>query len=78
MQEEKWKDIPGYDGIYQMSNLRNVKSIQRYDKRGRLLKERILTPTIIGNAERVNLTKNGKVKVEFLNRLYYEMFEKKG
>ena len=24
---EKWKDIPGYEGVYQVSNLGNVKSV---------------------------------------------------
>lgn len=32
--EEIWKDIPGYEGLYQVSNLGNVKSADR-DRRGR-------------------------------------------
>lgn len=30
MEEEIWKDIPGYEGIYQASNLGEVKSLDRY------------------------------------------------
>ena len=30
MNAELWKDIPGYEGLYQVSNLGNVKSIDRY------------------------------------------------
>jgi hypothetical protein len=30
MQKEVWKDIPGYEGYYQVSNLGNVKSLDRY------------------------------------------------
>jgi hypothetical protein len=45
---EVWKDIPGYDGIYQVSNLGNVKSLSREVKRKGivLLNERLLKPGI--------------------------------
>lgn len=44
---EVWKDIPGYEGLYQVSNLGGVKSIKRPDAAGsRLLREKILKPTI--------------------------------
>ena len=45
--EEIWKDIPGYEGIYQVSNLGNVKSLSREMIRGKdkfISKERILKP----------------------------------
>lgn len=29
MIEEKWKDIEGYEGLYQVSNLGNIKSLER-------------------------------------------------
>jgi len=29
MEEEVWKDIPGYEGLYEISNFSNVKSIAR-------------------------------------------------
>ena len=34
--EEIWKDIKGYEGYYQVSNLGRVKSLDRYiiDRRG--------------------------------------------
>jgi hypothetical protein len=34
---EIWKDIKGYEGLYQISNLGNIKSFKRY-KEGKLLK----------------------------------------
>lgn len=50
---EEWKDITGYEGLYQVSTLGNVRS---YDKivgcRGgktRLVKGKILAPTRSGN-----------------------------
>lgn len=45
MSEEKFKDIPGYDGLYQISNLGRVKSLSRQvcnSKRCFISKERIL------------------------------------
>lgn len=52
MAEEIWKDIPGYEGLYQVSNLGQVKSLPRVvqgkSKTGtdfdRRLPERILRP----------------------------------
>jgi hypothetical protein len=35
--EENWKDIPGYDGIYSVSDLGNVKSIRT--AKNRMLKQ---------------------------------------
>lgn len=45
---EIWKDIIGYEGHYQVSNLGNVKRLERKDSLGRKLKEKVLK-------ERVNL-----------------------
>lgn len=47
--EELWKDIPGFEGIYQVSNLGRVKRLKRtipHNLTGRTqtLKERVLTP----------------------------------
>lgn len=52
--EEVWKDIPGYEGMYQVSNMGRVKSLPRpapVIREGkslisRTLKERILTPCV--------------------------------
>lgn len=33
MAYEYWKDIKGYEGLYQVSNLGNIKSIDRSIKR---------------------------------------------
>lgn len=48
---EEWRDIPGYEGLYQASNLGRIRSIYRYKK--------ILTPYIDKNGYlRVRLYKN--------------------
>ncbi len=50
MQQEVWKDIPNYEGFYQVSNLGNVKSLDRYivypDGTKRLFKSKIQKKTI--------------------------------
>lgn len=43
---EIWKDIPGYEGVYMVSNLGTVKSVARIDLAGRKLKERILSQSL--------------------------------
>jgi hypothetical protein len=48
--EEIWKDIEGYEGYYQVSNLGRVKSLQRtvYGRKGsaRPVQEKVLSPRI--------------------------------
>lgn len=55
---EIWKDINGYEGLYQISNFGKVKSLSR--KRSR--KERILKQDYNKGYFRVSLYKNGKSK----------------
>lgn len=83
--EEIWKDIVGYEGIYQVSNLGEVKSLSRIVDRGllpnRFQKERILKKSI--NAQCyyvVNLTKQSKQKVHTVHSLVAMCFigERKG
>ena len=50
IEEEIWKDIKGYEGLYQVSNLGRVKSLERYRKNGKnkgyIKPETILKPLI--------------------------------
>lgn len=41
-QQEIWKDLPGYIGLYQVSNLGRVKSIERVDANKHPIHEKIL------------------------------------
>lgn len=48
---EIWKDITGYEGLYQVSNFGNVKSLERLVKgkiNNRLQKENILSKGLVG------------------------------
>lgn len=78
---EIWKDIKGYEGLYQVSNLGKVKSLARFIQRnrvgGRYYPELILKPTI--NIKRygylyVHLHKKGVTKVVTVHRLVAEAF----
>ena len=40
--EEVWKDIEGFEGLYQISNLGRVKSLERYSAQKHLIEEKIL------------------------------------
>jgi hypothetical protein len=50
--QEIWKDIPNYEGLYQVSTFGNVKSLEKYVKgkiENRLQKENILSKRLVGH-----------------------------
>lgn len=69
--EEEWKDIEGFEGLYQISNFGRVKSLN-YRRTG---KERILKPykNNCGCAT-VLLTKNNKASTYSVEKLVKEHF----
>ena len=74
LESEVWKDIPNYEGLYQVSSLGRVKSLARVFNRGRgqyLRPPIIMTPPINGHGYRqVTLyDKNGKGKVMGVHQL---------
>ena len=76
---ENWKDIKGYEGIYQVSDLGNVKSLPRMvpSPRGlsRFIKERILkTGSNNGGYLSVILCKDGIMKTKSIHQLVAESF----
>ena len=82
--EEIWKDIKftdtdgkeyDYTGLYQISNMGRVRSIERYDANGHLLKERVLKSYMDKQGYLYNvLCKNGKTKNFKTHRLVAHMF----
>lgn len=58
MSKEIWKDVSGYEGYYQASNLGRIKSLKRKNKKGKILK-----PWISCHGYKcVRLSKNGQLK----------------
>ena len=71
--KEEWKDIKGYEGLYQISNLGNVKRIKFINNIVEKEKIKILKP-INNTYLQVALSKEGKVKVKNIHRLVAETF----
>jgi hypothetical protein len=79
---EVWKDIKGYENLYQISSMGRVKSLERimeYYRNGKKqtmrIPETILTPIIDNNGySRVTLFRNSKRKMVFIHRLVGEAF----
>ena len=70
--DEIWKDIEGYEGLYQVSNLGRVKALPKYCFNGSvdwLMKEHILKPLKIHSYTYVCLYKNKKYKRKAIHRL---------
>lgn len=70
--DEIWKDIEGYEGLYQVSKLGRVKALPKYCFNGSvdwLMKEHILKPLKIHSYTYVCLYKNKKYKRKAIHRL---------
>ena len=73
--EEVWKEVEGYEGIYEVSSKGRFRSLDRYVeysdgrkpvfKKGRLINGNLTTDGYIG----IKLNKNGKTKSMGLHRL---------
>jgi hypothetical protein len=72
---EIWKDVVGYEGIYEISNLGRVKSLERSEWCGRnnsirVRKEKFLTCGINRRGYRTaHLCKNGKINGHMVHRI---------
>lgn len=76
---ETWKDIKGYEGLYQVSNLGNVKSVNHYASNGKCLilyKGKLLKPWFDGKKHylQVTLSKDNVKKKYLIHRLVAETF----
>ena len=72
METEIWKDIPNYEGLYQISNLQRVKSLKKIRPNIigiRVFNEKILTQFKSKNYNRVVLHKYGKKEFLGVHRL---------
>lgn len=75
MDNEIWKNVPHYEGIYQVSSLGRIKSLDRFDGRNHWIKGTIISPSIGTNGYYgVHLFKDGKGKPFLLHRLIASAF----
>lgn len=73
--KEIWKDVIGYEGLYQVSNIGNVKSLDRVVRYGRTLKGKEKTKFEEKDGYLVvALCKNGKAKHIKVHRLVATAF----
>lgn len=77
--KEIWKDIVGYEGLYQVSSLGNVRSLDRYVrntlKSERLVKGQLLRPAVSTSGYlQVGLHKEGVSKHNQLHQLVAKAF----
>ena len=72
---EEWRDIKGYEGLYQVSNLGRFKSLPRYTRNGSCKQEKILKLAFDKDGYMViNLHKDGKQKSYRTHRLVAQAF----
>lgn len=72
---EIWKDIPNYEGLYQVSNYGKIKSLERYNYKGHHNLEKILKQSKCKNGYYyVALCKDKKIKYYQVHRLVAQTF----
>jgi hypothetical protein len=74
---EVFKDVKGYEGLYQVSNFGRVKSCERmvnHYKGNRIVREKILIQIIHKGYNIVNLAKSNSIKTYRVHRLVAETF----
>lgn len=74
--QEIWRDVLGYEGAYEVSNLGRVRSLDRFGSDGRRVSGRVMSP---GRHHRdrhrqVKLCQDGVVKNMLVHRLVLEAF----
>jgi len=79
MDKEIWKDVLGYEGLYQVSNFGKVKSLRRLvngkANKPRVVQERLLKPTVDGHGYlTVRLYRSGKGLTNKVHVLVAEHF----
>jgi hypothetical protein len=75
--KEVWKDIKGYEGLYQVSNYGRIKSLSRLIKNSnnRITKEKIRKQVYDkDNYLTISLSKNGKISTFKVHRLVAQAF----
>jgi len=73
--QEMWKDIKGYEGLYQVSNLGRIKSLDIIDKKGRKHSGIIRKPYVKNDGYLlITLNKESHKKTYRMNRLVASTF----
>lgn len=71
---EIWKDIPGYEGLYQVSNLGRVKSLVYVTRCSEVKREKILKQATHNGYAYVSLHNSGNMKTKYVHCLVANAF----
>lgn len=79
METENWRSIAGYEGLYAVSDLGRVKSLERTVQRGsgegaKILRERLLKAVPTRGHFYVTLCSSGGQKIKEVSKLVAEAF----
>lgn len=74
LEGEAWRDVVGYEGIYQVSNLGRVKSLDRRNHRKHAYKGKIKKLTDLKGYKAVRLCKTGSQNTSLVHRLVAACF----
>ena len=73
---EQWKPVVGWEGLYEVSNRGNVRSLDRIDRRGILRRGRMLKPFALDTGHlRVRVSRDGVNSGPLIHRLVLEAFK---
>lgn len=75
--KEEWRQVYGYENLYEVSNFGRVRSLDKYDSRGHFRAGFVLKPSIRSNNSqylRVGLTKDGIRKHKNVHRIVATSF----
>ena len=70
--KEEWRDIEGYEGYYQVSNMGRVQGLDRIDSAGHRVRGKMLSPNTNKGAEGyriIGLSRNNQTKFYLVHRL---------
>lgn len=74
-ESDLWRDVVGYEGIYEVSSLGRVRSLDRIDAGGHRLTGRLLSPSVHSNGYMgLLLSKDAKIVTKKVHRLVLEAF----
>lgn len=73
--EERWLAVPGWEGLYEVSDRGGVRGLDRVDSRGRHCPGVLLAPFVDGvGRHQVTLTREGRRSLYRVHRLVLEAF----
>lgn len=76
MQAERWLAVPGYEGIYEVSDIGRVRSLAKIDAQGARRKQRLFKPSKMDAWGHLGVTfrQGGRRESRYVHRLVLEAF----